>query len=55
MPSAWANGTDAIEVALRALGIGKGGLVFTVSHTAVATVAAIECAGATPYSWTSIR
>lgn len=37
------NGTDAIEVALRALGIGKGGLVFTVSHTAVATVAAIEC------------
>ena len=42
------NGTDAIEVALRALGIGKGGLVFTVSHTAVATVAAIECAGATP-------
>ena len=40
------NGTDAIEVALRALGIGKGGLVFTVSHTAVATVAAIECAGA---------
>ena len=33
---------------LRALGIGKGGLVFTVSHTAVATVAAIECAGATP-------
>ena len=42
------NGTDAIEVALRALGIGKGGLVFTVSHTAVATIAAIECAGATP-------
>ena len=42
------NGTDAIEVVLRALGIGKGGLVFTVSHTAVATVAAIECAGATP-------
>ena len=36
------NGTDAIEVALRALGIGKGGLVFTVSHTAVATVAAID-------------
>lgn len=42
------NGTDAIELALRALGIGKGDLVFTVSHTAVATVAAIECAGATP-------
>ena len=31
-----------------ALGIGQGGLVFTVSHTAVATVAAIECAGAAP-------
>jgi dTDP-4-amino-4,6-dideoxygalactose transaminase len=47
-----ANGTDAIELALRACGIGAGGigagdLVFTVSHTAVATVAAIERAGAT--------
>ncbi len=42
------NGTDAIEAALRALGIGAGDLVFTVSHTAVATVAAIECAGAIP-------
>jgi dTDP-4-amino-4,6-dideoxygalactose transaminase len=42
-----ANGTDAIELALRACGIGAGDLVFTVSHTAVATVAAIERAGAT--------
>ncbi|HEX3881477.1 MAG TPA: DegT/DnrJ/EryC1/StrS family aminotransferase [Stellaceae bacterium] len=41
-----ANGTDAIELALRACGIGPGDLVFTVSHTAVATVAAIERAGA---------
>jgi dTDP-4-amino-4,6-dideoxygalactose transaminase len=41
------NGTDAIELALRACGIGSGDLVFTVSHTAVATVAAIERAGAT--------
>ena len=41
------SGTDAIELALRACGIGRGDLVFTVSHTAVATVAAIECAGAT--------
>ncbi|HWD57997.1 MAG TPA: DegT/DnrJ/EryC1/StrS family aminotransferase [Stellaceae bacterium] len=41
------NGTDAIELALRACGIGAGDLVFTVSHTAVATVAAIERAGAT--------
>ena len=42
------NGTDALELALRACGIGAGNLVFTVSHTAVATVAAIERAGATP-------
>ena len=41
------NGTDAIELALRASKIGSGDLVFTVSHTAVATVAAIERAGAT--------
>jgi dTDP-4-amino-4,6-dideoxygalactose transaminase len=40
------NGTDAIELALRACGLGAGDLVFTVSHTAVATVAAIERAGA---------
>jgi dTDP-4-amino-4,6-dideoxygalactose transaminase len=43
-----ASGTDAIELALRACGIGAGDLVFTVSHTAVATVAAIERAGARP-------
>ena len=43
-----ASGTDAIELALRGCGIGAGDLVFTVSHTAVATVAAIERAGATP-------
>jgi dTDP-4-amino-4,6-dideoxygalactose transaminase len=41
-----ANGTDAIELALRACGIGAGDLVFTVSQTAVATIAAIERAGA---------
>jgi dTDP-4-amino-4,6-dideoxygalactose transaminase len=43
-----ANGTDALELALRALGVGPGDAVFTVSHTAVATVAAIERAGAAP-------
>ncbi|MDG2212324.1 MAG: DegT/DnrJ/EryC1/StrS family aminotransferase [Verrucomicrobiota bacterium] len=43
-----ANGTDAIELALRGLGIGRGDEVITVSHTAVATVAAIEAAGAVP-------
>jgi dTDP-4-amino-4,6-dideoxygalactose transaminase len=42
------NGTDAIALALRGLGIGRGRTVITVSHTAVATVAAIEMAGATP-------
>jgi len=43
-----ASGTDAVELALRALGIGAGDEVITVSHTAVATVCAIERAGATP-------
>ena len=43
-----ASGTDAIELALRACGVAAGDLVFTVSHTAVATVAAIEHAGGTP-------
>jgi dTDP-4-amino-4,6-dideoxygalactose transaminase len=42
------SGTDALELALRACGVGQGDLVFTVSHTAVATVAAIELIGATP-------
>ena len=42
------SGTDALHVCLRALGIGPGDAVITVSHTAVATVAAIEMAGATP-------
>jgi dTDP-4-amino-4,6-dideoxygalactose transaminase len=43
-----ANGTDALTLALRGLGIGPGCTVATVSHTAVATVAAIEMVGATP-------
>lgn len=43
-----ASGTDAIELALRACGIGPGHIVFTVSHTAVATVVAVERAGAIP-------
>ena len=43
-----ANGTDALELSLRALAVGPGDAVYTVSHTAVATVAAIERAGATP-------
>ena len=43
-----ASGTDALQVGLRAMGIGPGDAVLTVSHTAVATVAAIEMTGATP-------
>ena len=43
-----ANGTDALVLAMRALGIGAGDTVLTVSHTAVATVAAIELTGAEP-------
>ena len=43
-----ANGTDALALALRGLGIGPGCAVATVAHTAVATVAAVEMVGATP-------
>lgn len=43
-----ANGTDALELAIRSLGITLGDEIITVSHTAVATIAAIEAAGATP-------
>lgn len=41
-----ANGTDAVALALRALGIGFGDEVISVSQTAVATIAAIESTGA---------
>jgi len=43
-----ANGTDAIWLALEALGIGPGDEVVTVSHTCVPPVAAILRTGATP-------
>ena len=43
-----ANGTDAVELALRACGVATGEAVLTVSHTAVATVAAITRIGAYP-------
>lgn len=42
------SGTDALHLALRALGVGAGDEVITASHTAGATVAAIVMAGATP-------
>ncbi len=43
-----ASGTDALALVLKALGIGPGDEVITVSHTAVATVAAILATGAVP-------
>ena len=43
-----ANGTDAISLSLRAIGVVQGDYVVTVSQTAVATVAAIDWIGAHP-------
>ena len=43
-----ANGMDAIEIGLRALGIGEGDEVVKTPMTAFATVLAIHRAGATP-------
>ncbi|WP_188193688.1 DegT/DnrJ/EryC1/StrS family aminotransferase [Nonomuraea sp. SYSU D8015] len=42
------NGTNALVVALRAMGIGPGDEVITVSNTAAPTVVAICAVGATP-------
>ena len=46
--AATGSGTDAIYLTLKALGIGAGDEVITVSHTAVNTAMAIVKAGATP-------
>ena len=43
-----ASGTDALILSLKALGIGPGDEVITVSHTAVATVAGVLATGAAP-------
>jgi dTDP-4-amino-4,6-dideoxygalactose transaminase len=43
-----ANGTDAIALCLRSLGIGRDDEIITTSHTAVATVAGVEQAGCKP-------
>ena len=42
------SGTEALHIALSACGVARGDEVITVSHTAVATVAAIELTGAIP-------
>lgn len=42
------SGTEAIHLALTTCGIGPGDEVITVSHTAVATISAIELSGAIP-------
>lgn len=42
------NGTESLVLALRALGVGPGDEVITVSHSFVATGSAIALAGATP-------
>lgn len=43
-----ANGLEAVQISLMALGIGKGDEVITVSNTAVATALAISAIGAKP-------
>jgi dTDP-4-amino-4,6-dideoxygalactose transaminase len=42
------NGTDAVHLALRAIGIGSGDEVITVAHTFIATTEGITAAGANP-------
>lgn len=44
-----ANGTDGLELILRALDIPTGARVMAPSHTAVATISAIERAGCRPF------
>ncbi|MEV0083413.1 DegT/DnrJ/EryC1/StrS family aminotransferase [Saccharopolyspora sp. NPDC050642] len=42
------NGTNAVKLALEAVGVGRGDEVITVSNTAAPTVVAIDEVGATP-------
>ncbi|MFP4624595.1 MAG: DegT/DnrJ/EryC1/StrS family aminotransferase, partial [Gemmatimonadota bacterium] len=43
-----ASGTDAVRIALHAVGVRPGETVVTVSHTFIATAEAVTQAGATP-------
>ncbi len=43
-----ASGTEALALALMALGVGRGDEVVTVAHTAVPTISAVTMTGATP-------
>lgn len=44
-----ANGTEALEIALRAVGVGPDDIVITVANTVSATVSAIQQIGARPH------
>lgn len=43
-----ANGTDALELALRAIGVGSGSIVATVANAGAYTTTALNCIGAKP-------
>ena len=43
-----ANGTDAVTIALQAVGVGPGDEVITVANTCIPTIVGIENAGAVP-------
>ena len=48
-----ANGTEAIELVLRALGIGEGDEVLLPANTFIATAEAVVLSEPLPASWTS--
>ena len=50
-----ANGTDAIYITLKALGIGLGDEVITVANTWISTSETITQAGAKPGCWCELR